>query len=118
MKEEEEMKKQKERQAFLENIYVLICMILIVALAVVIVIIKINVFQTEPNKTFVPLSQQVHSTKMYTGNGFVPCKGYVPTPDWCHFPMYRAELQRPYNMGGEAGVRLGDTVIQDQENLE
>ena len=55
---------------------------------------------------------------MYTGNGFVPCKGYVPTPDWCHFPMYRAELQRPYNMGGEAGVRLGDTIIQDQENLE
>ena len=64
MKEEEEMKKQKERQAFLENIYVLICMILIVALAVVIVIIKINVFQTEPNKTFVPLSQQVVSISL------------------------------------------------------
>ena len=59
MKEEEELKKQKERQAFLENIYVLICMILIVAMAVVIVIVKINIFSTEPNITFVPLSQQV-----------------------------------------------------------
>ena len=59
MKEEEDMKKQKERQAFLENIYVLVCMILIVALAVVIVIVKINIFQDDPNITFVPLSQQV-----------------------------------------------------------
>ena len=59
MKEEEELKKQKERQAFLENIYVLICMILIVAMAVVIVIVKINIFSTEPNITFIPLSQQV-----------------------------------------------------------
>ena len=55
---------------------------------------------------------------MYTGNGYVPCKGYVPTPDWCHFPMYRAELQRPYNMGGEAGARPGDTITQDQETWD
>ena len=59
MKEEEENKKAKERQAFLENLYVLICMIIIVAMAVVIVIIKINIFQTDPNITFIPLDQQV-----------------------------------------------------------
>ena len=26
---------------------------------------------------------QVESTMKYTGNGFVPCKGYAPTPNWC-----------------------------------
>ena len=55
---------------------------------------------------------QIYSTKMYTGNGFVPCKGYVPTPAWCHFPLYRAELQRPNNMGGGAGAGPGDTTHQ------
>ena len=59
MKEEEEMKKAKERQAFLENLYVLICMIIIVAMAVVIVVLKINIFQTDPNIIFIPLTQQV-----------------------------------------------------------
>ena len=59
MKEEEEMKKAKERQAFLENLYVLICMLIIVAMAVVIVVLKINIFQTDPNITFIPLTQQV-----------------------------------------------------------
>lgn len=61
------------------------------------------------------LHLQVHSTKMYTGNGFVPCQGYVPTPDWCHFPMYRAELQRPNNMGGEAGPGPGDTITRGEQ---
>ena len=65
MKEEEEMKKAKERQAFLENLYVLICMIIIVAMAVVIVVIKINIFQTDPNITFIPLAQQVSSLLYY-----------------------------------------------------
>ena len=59
MKEEEEMKKAKERQAFLENLYVLICMIIIVAMAVVIVFVKVNIFKTDPNITFIPLDQQV-----------------------------------------------------------
>ena len=44
---------------------------------------------------------QVHATKMYTGNGFVPCRGYVPAPAWCSFPLYRAALQRPNNIGGD-----------------
>ena len=26
---------------------------------------------------------QVASTIKYTGHGFVPCKGYAPTPNWC-----------------------------------
>ena len=59
MKEEEENKKAKERQAFLENLYVLICMIIIVAMAVVIVIVKINIYSSEPDVTFIPLNQQV-----------------------------------------------------------
>ena len=59
MKEEEEQKKAKERQAFLENIYVMICMLIIVAMAVVIVILKINLFSEEPNITSIPLDQQV-----------------------------------------------------------
>ena len=59
MKEEEENKKAKERQAFLENLYVLICMIIIVAMAVVIVIVKINIYSSEPDVTFIPLDQQV-----------------------------------------------------------
>ena len=66
MKEEEEMKKAKERQAFLENLYVLICMIIIVAMAVVIVIVKVNIFKTDPNITFIPLDQQVFY-KFYKG---------------------------------------------------
>ena len=63
MKEEEEQKKAKERQAFLENIYVMICMLIIVAMAVVIVILKINLFSEEPNITFIPLDQQVGVTR-------------------------------------------------------
>ena len=58
-KEEEENKKAKERQIFLGNLYVLICMIIIVAMAVAVVIIKINLFHDEPDITFIPLHQKV-----------------------------------------------------------
>ena len=58
-KEEEENKKAKERQIFLGNLYVLICMIIIVAMAVAVVIIKINLFHEEPDMTFIPLQQKV-----------------------------------------------------------
>jgi len=73
-------------------------------MAVAVVIVKINLFYEEQETTFVPLHQQVHSNAKYTGNGFLPCKGYVPTPVWCHYPRYSAFLQRPNNIGdGEQG---------------
>ena len=58
-KEEEENKKVKERQAFLGNLYVLICMVIIVAMAVAVVIVKVNLFHEEEDVSFVPLHQQV-----------------------------------------------------------
>ena len=58
-KEEEENKKAKERQIFLGNLYVLICMVIIVAMAVAVVIVKVNLFHKEEDVSFVPLHQQV-----------------------------------------------------------
>ena len=59
--------------------------------------------QIDPNvSTFTPLDQQVKSNIKYTGNGFIPCEGYVEiqlqfscvTLDFCNFPTilvtYRA----------------------------
>ena len=95
--EEDELKKEKERQAFLDNIYVMVAMVVIVAGAIGIVVVKINFFGDEKKITFRPLNQrvgggngercdltmQVQSTIRYTGHGYIPCKGYAPTPAWC-----------------------------------
>ena len=63
-KEEEDNKKAKERQIFLGNLYVLICMIIIVAMAVAVVIIKINLFHEDPDISFIPLNQQVSRIRL------------------------------------------------------
>ena len=33
---------------------------------------------------------------MYTGNGYIPCDGIVPTPTGCDFEPYKVNMQRPY----------------------
>ena len=50
----------KARQAFLENVYVLIAMIVIVLLAVASVVLKTVVFPDKQVITFIPLQQQVN----------------------------------------------------------
>ena len=57
--QEAEIQKNKARQAFLENMYVLIAMVLIVVLAVVTVVLKALLFSEEQIVTFIPLQQQV-----------------------------------------------------------
>ncbi len=54
-----EFQKQKARQAFLENLYVLIAMIIIVSLAVFSVVLKAIIFPDEKVITFTPIQQQV-----------------------------------------------------------
>ena len=56
---EAEIQKNKARQIFLDNLYVVIAMILIVILAVVCVILKVIFFPDEKIITFIPLTQQV-----------------------------------------------------------
>ena len=96
-KEEEEAKKQKKRQEILELIHVFIAFIIIIGMAVGIVVLDNVLFPEEKIMTFVPLDQNVQSTIKYTGNGFIPCLGIVPTPDDCNFPPYQAKLQRPFS---------------------
>ena len=55
-----EIQKNKARQAFLDNLYVLIAMVLVVVLAVVCVVIKVVIFPDEKIITFIPLKQQVY----------------------------------------------------------
>ena len=57
--QEAEIQKNKARQVFLENMYVLIAMVLIVVLAVVTVVLKALLFTDEEIVTFIPLQQQV-----------------------------------------------------------
>ena len=59
MKEEEELKKEKERQAVLDNIYVMVAMVIIVAGAVGIVFAKIHFFSKEIETGFQPIHQKV-----------------------------------------------------------
>ena len=94
--EEEEAKKNKKRQEILELIHVFIAFIIIIGMAVGIVVLDNVLFPEEKVITFVPLEQKVQSTIKYTGNGFIPCLGMVPTPDDCNFPPYKARMQRPF----------------------
>ena len=100
-KEEEEAKKNKKRQEILELIHVFIAFIIIIGMAVGIVVLDNVLFPDERNVTWVPLQQNVHSTIMYTGNGFIPCLGMVPTPEDCNYPPYRARMQRQYKLPPE-----------------
>ena len=70
-------------------------------LKVGIVVLDNVLFPEEKVITFVPLDQRVKSTIRYTGNGFIPCLGMVPTPDDCHFPQYKARMQRRFNTDRE-----------------
>ena len=46
----------------------------------------------------------------------MPCKGYVPTPNWCNFPQYWADLQRP-NSIGEEGASEEERINPGQDIL-
>ncbi|XP_023338506.1 uncharacterized protein LOC111709131 [Eurytemora carolleeae] len=94
--QEAEIQKNKARQAFLENMYVLIAMVLIVVLAVVTVVLKALLFTEEQIVTFIPLQQQVRSSIKYAGNGYIPCNGFVPTPTGCDYEPYQVNMPRPY----------------------
>ena len=61
-REEEELKAEKERQAVLDNIYVLVAVVIIVGGAVAIVLAKIHLFKEETVSEFRPLQQQVGSS--------------------------------------------------------
>merc|ERR1719270_177113 len=79
--QDEEIMKMKQRQMFLDDVGVTVTMISVTLLAVIVVLLKIFIFseQLDPNvTTFSPLEQQVKSNIKYTGNGFIPCEGYLP----------------------------------------
>ena len=94
--EEEDAKKKKERQEIMELVHVFIAFAIIIGMAVGIVVLDNVLFPDEEVITFIPLEQRVQSTIRYTGNGFIPCKGMVPTPSDCDFPAYNARMQRPF----------------------
>lgn len=81
-KEIEEAKKaEKEKQAKQDDIALAVCIVVILSLTVLVVFFKIEFIDTPPDpniSTFRPLDQQVHSSIMYNGIGYLPCNGYVP----------------------------------------
>ena len=66
---EAEIQKNKARQIFLDNLYVLIAMILVVVLAVVCVILKLVLFPDQKVITFIPLPQQVKTLQIKVQKG-------------------------------------------------
>ena len=50
---------------------------------------------------------QVASTIKYTGNGYVPCKGYAPTPNWCRY-----KYKYKYKYTGNVCVLSNFHVVQ------
>eukprot|EP00090_Calanus_glacialis_P031753 TRINITY_DN52759_c0_g1_i1.p1 TRINITY_DN52759_c0_g1~~TRINITY_DN52759_c0_g1_i1.p1 ORF type:complete len:110 (-),score=39.28 TRINITY_DN52759_c0_g1_i1:57-347(-) len=79
--QDEEIMKKKERQIFLDDVGVLVAMISVTLLAIVVVVLKLLIFQpyVDPDvATFSPLDQEINSRIKYTGNGYIPCRGYVP----------------------------------------
>ena len=100
-KEEEEQKRLKKRQEIMELIHVFIAFIIIISMSVGIVVMDNVLFPEQKNMTFIPLDQHVKSTIRYTGNGYIPCLGMVPTPDDCNFPPYRARMQRKFKSNRE-----------------
>lgn len=79
--QDEEIMKMKQRQMFLDDVGVTVAMITVTLLAVLVVVLKVSIFsdKIDPNvSTFKPLDQQVKSIIKYTGNGFIPCEGYLP----------------------------------------
>jgi len=77
---EEEKAKEKQRQARNDDIALVVCMVILVTITVVTVLVKVT-FLDEPAElgvTFKPLTQNIKSREMYTGNGYLPCNGYVP----------------------------------------
>eukprot|EP00090_Calanus_glacialis_P002314 TRINITY_DN11723_c0_g1_i1.p1 TRINITY_DN11723_c0_g1~~TRINITY_DN11723_c0_g1_i1.p1 ORF type:complete len:105 (+),score=32.07 TRINITY_DN11723_c0_g1_i1:50-364(+) len=78
---DEEIKKKKERQVFLDDVGVLVAMVTISIIAIVVVLFKVILFQPQADDiitTFYPIPQMESSKIKYTGNGFIPCSGYVP----------------------------------------
>lgn len=80
---DEEIKRKKERQMFLDDVGVVVSMVSITLLALIVVILKVLIFDpsVDPNlPTFRPIDQHKNSVIKYTANGYIPCKGYVPCP--------------------------------------
>jgi len=80
----------------MESLYVIVSMLIIFVVALITVTIKVYLFPMMDNGTFVPLDQEINSNIKYTGPGFIPCDGFVPSPSRCHFPPYFSRLQRPH----------------------
>merc|ERR1712062_143628 len=79
--QDEEIMKIKQRQIFLDDVGVTVAMIAVTLLAVSVVVLKVIIFsdKIDPNvSTFIPLDQQIKSKIKYTGNGFIPCEGFLP----------------------------------------
>jgi len=80
---DDEIKKRKEKQKFLDDVGVIVSMISITLIAVIVVSLKILVFYQEVDEsisTFIPIDQKKGSKIKYTGHGFIPCNGLVPCP--------------------------------------
>ena len=120
----------------MDNIGVLVAMVTMVILAFTIVLIKVRVnellnqnlqkylqismFPTDKVVTFTPLTQQVGSTIRYTGNGFIPCRGFVclyNCPDVLTIPM--ADMYQHLAGATSQNIRLhcrGNTKEGPPEN--
>merc|ERR1712130_790899 len=73
----------KAKRQLREDLKVYLAMLIILLLAAAITGLKMYLVQqfgptADPNPTFKPVEQMQESSKMYNGNGFLPCKGFVP----------------------------------------
>ena len=79
-------------------------MLMILFAATAITLIKIYLVEKygpppDPGPTFKPLTQQTMTHIMYTGNGFMPCNGFVPCqPD--SLPPWKNALRLEGSMQG------------------
>jgi len=90
----EEKKAEKDAQQKMDDIALLVCMLVLIGLTVSVVVIKVLFIDEAPDpniSTFRPLDQHVGSNKMYNGNGYMGCNGYVPCQPEHMSPEERAE---------------------------
>merc|ERR1712141_541379 len=80
---DEEIKRKKEKQRFLDDVGVLTAMVTITLIAVLVVLIKVLIVHSEDDQdppTFQPMEQMKGSKIKYTGTGYIHCDGIVPCP--------------------------------------
>merc|ERR1711997_875137 len=80
---DEEIKRKKEKQRFLDDVGVLTAMVTITLIAVLVVLIKVLIVRSEDDQdplTFQPMEQMKGSKIKYTGTGYIHCDGIVPCP--------------------------------------